>query len=194
MSRLGSLLVGVPWTSGLSKVCRRCLHRLVHHSQQLGRERFQVDLIPRRALNASTKSQYSAQGLCEGLRVTATLCPCLDRSRRLWFFGVASVFARRTGGAHRSELGGWSWRWQRRPPPQPDRGRGGAIPSVGLLWISPAKLEAQHDPHSGLRHCCEESGAMKRLAIALALTLPMLVAAAPNAECQIVSGGDCLDW
>src|SRR5512133_3144238 len=33
----------------------------------------------------------------------------------------------------------------------------------------------------GLRHCCEGSGTMKRLAVALALTLPMMMLAAPNA-------------
>jgi hypothetical protein len=32
-----------------------------------------------------------------------------------------------------------------------------------------------------MRRCCEGSGTMKRLAVALALTLPMMVMAAPSA-------------
>jgi hypothetical protein len=109
------------------------------------------------------------------------LCPCFGHSRELWFFGLLRTFL--NGWTELAEAS-WacSWRWQRRPPPQPHQGHGGgALPSgMTALEVPPEPEGRQRGPHSGLRAAVKERH-MRRLAVALTWTPPMMAALARSA-------------
>ena len=71
---------------------------------------------------------------------------------------------------------------QRRPPPQPQQGHGGGPFRSGMtaLDVPPEPEGRQRGRHSGLRAAVKERH-MRRLAVALALTLPMMMAVSPSA-------------
>src|SRR5688500_10299869 len=101
-----------------------------------------------------------------GLRIKASLCPCLAVRGNYVASALRAHSPNRRGGTRKSELGGHAWRWQRRPPPPPDRGDVGGVGSGRPSLDVPPEPEARpRRRDSALLCCCEGSGIMKRLAI-----------------------------